>query len=87
MNYSEKILREQLSRLNNLYNKHVNLGSVKSDSKVALDNRKQAKDIETSLLILSGVVGQSEQYFCCNNQINQRCSKQCLGCFHFENKD
>jgi hypothetical protein len=33
------------------------------------------------------VVGQSEQFFCCKEQINQRCSEQCLGCFQFENKD
>lgn len=33
------------------------------------------------------VVGQSEQYFCCKEQIEQRCSEQCLGCFQFQNKD
>ena len=33
------------------------------------------------------VAGQSEQYFCCKDKINQRCSEQCLGCFQFENKD
>ena len=33
------------------------------------------------------VVGQSEHFFCCKDQIDQRCSEQCLGCFQFENKD
>lgn len=33
------------------------------------------------------VVGESEQYFCSKQQIGQRCSRQCLGCFQFENKD
>jgi len=36
---------------------------------------------------IPAVVGRSEQYFCCKDQINQRCSEQCLGCFQFENKD
>lgn len=39
------------------------------------------------LLTIPVVVGQNEQYFCCKDQINQRCSEQCLGCFQFENKD
>lgn len=39
------------------------------------------------ILCLFNVVGRSEQYFCCKDQINQRCSEQCLGCFQFENKD
>jgi len=38
-------------------------------------------------LLLYNVVGRSEQYFCCKDQINQRCGEQCLGCFQFENKD
>lgn len=33
------------------------------------------------------VVEKSEQYFCCKEQIEQRCSEQCLGCFQFQNKD
>lgn len=32
-------------------------------------------------------IKQSEQFFCCKNQIKQRCSEQCLGCFQFEHKD
>jgi hypothetical protein len=39
------------------------------------------------VLDLFAVLGRSEQYFCCKEQINQRCSEQCLGCFQFENKD
>jgi len=35
---------------------------------------------------IPNVVGQSEQYFCCKEQIEQRCNEQCLGCFQFENK-
>lgn len=38
-------------------------------------------------LNIADVVGQSEQYFCCKDKINQRCSEQCLGCFQFQNKD
>jgi hypothetical protein len=34
---------------------------------------------------ISGVVGQSEQFFCCKDQINQRCGEQCLGCFVYAN--
>jgi hypothetical protein len=30
---------------------------------------------------------ESEQYFCCKEQINQRCSEQCLGCFQFEHRE
>jgi len=44
------------------------------------------REIEQALRI-HDVVGRSEQYFCCKDQINQRCSEQCLGCFQFENKD
>lgn len=28
---------------------------------------------------------QNDRYFCCKDQIEQRCSEQCLGCFQFEN--
>ena len=38
-------------------------------------------------LRIHDVVGRSEQYFCCKEQIEQRCSEQCLGCFQFQNKD
>jgi hypothetical protein len=38
-------------------------------------------------LTIPVVEGRSEQYFCCKDQINERCSEQCLGCFQFENKD
>jgi hypothetical protein len=41
-------------------------------------------------LRIHAVVGRSEQYFCCKEQIEQieqRCNEQCLGCFQFENKD
>lgn len=38
-------------------------------------------------LSIANVVGRSEQYFCCKDQINQRCSEQCLGCFQFQNQD
>lgn len=31
--------------------------------------------------------GQSEQFFCCKEQIERRCREQCLGCFQFENAD
>jgi hypothetical protein len=37
------------------------------------------------LLGISNVVGQSEQYFCCKDQINQRCGEQCLGCYMYVN--
>jgi hypothetical protein len=45
-----------------------------------------AKKILNEALSIANVVGRSEQYFCCKEQINQRCSEQCLGCFQFENK-
>ena len=38
-------------------------------------------------LTIPNVVRRSEQYFCCKDQINQRCNEQCLGCFQFQNKD
>ena len=43
--------------------------------------------ITTDLLRLFNVVERSEQYFCCKDQIEQRCNEQCLGCFQFENND
>ena len=48
---------------------------------------KEMLDDYVEQLRLHGVVGQSEQFYCCKDQINQRCSEQCLGCFQFENKD
>ena len=45
------------------------------------------KEYENKQLIIANVVERSEQYFCCKDQINQRCSEQCLGCFQFQNKD
>jgi len=27
----------------------------------------------------------SEQFFCCKNQIKQRCGEQCLGCYVYAN--
>ncbi len=51
-----------------------------SDYKDLLDKYNQA-------LSQHDVSGQSEQYFCCKEQIDKRCSEQCLGCFQFENKD
>ena len=36
-------------------------------------------------LRLADVVGQSEQYFCCKDQIKQRCGEQCLGCYMYSN--
>lgn len=36
---------------------------------------------------IADVVGRGEQYFCCKDQIEQRCGEQCLSCFQFENKD
>jgi hypothetical protein len=44
-------------------------------------------EITNEALRIHDVVGRSEQYFCCKDQINQRCSEQCFGCFQFENKD
>ena len=38
-------------------------------------------------LALHNAVERSEQFFCCKDQINQRCSEQCLGCFQFQNQD
>lgn len=49
--------------------------------------RKSIKEHLAEQLRIHDVVGQSEQYFCCKDQIDQRCSEQCLGCFQFENKD
>ena len=45
------------------------------------------KEYGTEQCNIADVVRRSEQYFCCKDQINQRCSEQCLGCFQFENKD
>lgn len=58
---------------------------------IALDeddhlNIDWAEDLVKNCFI-PNVVGQSEQYFCSKEQIGQRCSRQCLGCFQFENKD
>ena len=44
-------------------------------------------EITNEALRIHDVVGQSEQYFCSKEQIEQRCNEQCLGCFQFENKD
>jgi len=49
-----------------------------------LENRNK---VLTEQCDIPDVVRQSEQYFCCKEQINQRCNEQCLGCFQFENKD
>ena len=35
-------------------------------------------------LRIHDVVGQSEQYFCCKEQIEQRCNEQCLGCYTYK---
>lgn len=45
------------------------------------------KEYENKQLIIANVVGRGEQYFCCKDQIEQRCGEQCLSCFQFENKD
>lgn len=41
---------------------------------------------EVNKFRLGTINGQSEQFFCCKEQINQRCSEQCLGCFQFQNQ-
>jgi len=38
-------------------------------------------------LSIANVVERSGQFYCCKDQINQRCSEQCLGCFQFQNQD
>ena len=35
-------------------------------------------------LRIHDVVMQSEQYFCCKEQIEQRCNEQCLGCYTYK---
>ena len=35
-------------------------------------------------LRIHDVVGRSEQYFCCKEQIEQRCNEQCLGCYTYK---
>lgn len=42
------------------------------------------EDVQEQLRI-GVVVGRSEQYFCCKEQIKQRCGEQCLGCYMYAN--
>lgn len=53
MEYAKQILSEQLEKLNNAYEKFVTSGQVRSNSSVALDNRKKAQDIMDALVCLS----------------------------------
>ncbi|MDC1168603.1 hypothetical protein OAT36_06815 [Flavobacteriaceae bacterium] len=55
-------------------------------AKLSEEQQTLFKELKEALTLTS-VVGRSEQYFCCKDQINQRCGEQCLGCFQFENKD
>jgi hypothetical protein len=57
------------------------------DSEVCANIAFQWHKEQVKLFDIPDVVGQSEQFFCCKEQINQRCSEQCLGCFQFKNKD
>jgi hypothetical protein len=41
----------------------------------------------TKALTITDVVGQSEQYFCQDAQIGQKCNEQCVGCFNYQNKE
>jgi hypothetical protein len=49
MEYSIKILQENLDRLNSRYEKFVSNGSVEITSIIALDNRKKARDLEQAI--------------------------------------
>lgn len=60
MDYAKEFLKEELDRLNWLYNKYVQSGEVKSDSSVANENRKKVKSIEKVLLILSKIEDNQE---------------------------
>ncbi len=47
--------------------------------------QKTLTEVKAEILRLLDVVGQSEQYFCCKDQIKQRCDEQCLGCYMHAN--
>ena len=51
--YSIKVLEERKNKLDHAYSDLVKNGEVDSDSKVALRNREQSKDIEKALSILN----------------------------------
>ena len=72
---TEKIIRELVDL------------KAKQDNQIDLNAYENGMRAFAKKLSLYGVVGQSEQYFCCKEQIGQRCNEQCLGCFQFENKD
>jgi hypothetical protein len=50
MEYSIKILQENLDRLNSRYEKFVSNGSVEITSIIALDNRKKARDLQQAII-------------------------------------
>ena len=53
MEYSIKILQEDLDILNASYEKFVIKGTVKTNSVVALENRKKALDLSKAISILT----------------------------------
>jgi hypothetical protein len=80
MEHAIEILKERLDKLNNAYSEFVLNGTVKTDSTVAIDNRKKAKDIEDALFRLADVI----KSFPCFDE-NNECTEQCGLCKHVEN--
>lgn len=80
MKYSEDIKLE-------IGGKFLNGDYHKDLKQLTKDLDRLIKSAKSEQLKLYDVVGRSEQYFCCKEQIGQRCSEQCLGCFQFQNSN
>ena len=93
MNYALKILNEQLQAIENNYNRFVINGSVKPESEIAKENRKNATEIQNAIKELSkqsqteqfnkhDVVGRSEQFKCGmkESKTGKKCETQCKDC-------
>ena len=79
MTTEQKIFNDLIETIvNNSENNEAKITNVELWAKSWKEEMKQA-------LTLTDVVKQSEQFFCCKNQIKRRCGEQCLGCYVYAN--
>jgi len=76
MTENKKQLKETERILKRLYQK----GSIAPEAFTILNDRNKQAINYTHCC-----ESDSEQFFCCKNQIKQRCGEQCLGCYVYAN--
>ena len=88
MNYSIKILQDELNRINSAYERFVSKGTIETEHVLALANRIKARDLEQAITELKQALqlqqtGVMRSFYCdskdCNDSKGALCNGFCKG--------